>query len=147
MSEPFLKFLHRWLVTTIAVLAADFLITGISHSTIQSLLIASALLGFLNAFVRPLLLLVSLPLVIVTLGLFALVINALLLLLVGALLQPDFRVDGFGSAFWGALVISLVSILVRRFFPSSASPPSQRTSQKQAKASKSDDFKGPTIDI
>ena len=125
MPEPFLKFLHRWLVTTIAVLAADFLITGISHSTIQSLLIASALLGFLNAFVRPL----------------------LLLLLVGALLQPDFRVDGFGSAFLGALVISLVSILVRPFFPSSASPPGQRPSQKQAKPSKSDDFKGPTIDI
>ena len=77
-------------MTTVAVLVADWLLDGIQHRTIGSLFAASALLGFLNAFVRPLLLMVSLPLLLWSLGLFVLVINALLLLLVGGVLQPGF---------------------------------------------------------
>jgi putative membrane protein len=85
------------------------------HITFQSnsdLLIASLLLGLLNAFVRPILMLVALPLLIFTLGLFTLVINALLLYFVGVLMHPYFQVDTFGFAFLGALIISIVSILL-----------------------------------
>src|SRR6266850_2216448 len=71
---------------------------------------ATFILGLLNTFLRPLMLLLSLPLLIVTLGLFTLVINALLLLLVSGLLRPRFHVDSFGQALLGALVIALVSV-------------------------------------
>ena len=72
--------------------------------------IASLVLGILNAFIRPILMLLALPLLIFTLGLFTLVINALLLYFVGVLLAPHFQVDSFGFAFLGALIISIVSI-------------------------------------
>ena len=71
---------------------------------------ASLLLGILNAFVRPILMLIALPLLIFTLGLFTLVINALLLYFVGRLLDPNFSVDSFRYAFFGALIISVISI-------------------------------------
>jgi putative membrane protein len=70
------------------------------------------LLGILNAVLRPLLLLIALPLLILSLGLFYFFINALLLWFVGSLLRPHFYVEGFWAAFWGALVISLVSTLL-----------------------------------
>jgi len=76
------------------------------------LLIASLLLGILNAVLRPVLMFVALPLLIVTVGLFTLVINAVLLYFVGLLLQPHFHVDSFWSAFWGALIISVVSLVL-----------------------------------
>ena len=148
MSEVLVKFVQRWTVTTVAVLVADWLVQGIRHQSIGSLLAASALLGFLNAFVRPLLVAISLPLLLWSLGLFVLVINALLLLLVGALLQPGFVVDGFGSAFWGGLVVSLVSLVVNAFLgrnPAvrvSRSPGSRRKPGRKA-----DDGGGPIIDV
>jgi len=108
---PRLKtFLQRWIITTLAVAVAANVVQGISYDWI-GLLLASLLLGILNAFLRPLLLFLSLPLLLVTLGLFTLVINALLLFLVGHILT-SFRVESFGAAFWGALVISLVSMAV-----------------------------------
>ena len=111
MSPAFLQFLQRWVVTTLAVLVASWVVTGIHYDTTSTLLLASLLLGFLNAFVRPLLLILSLPLLVLTLGLFVVVINALLLLFVGELVK-GFVVDGFWTAFWGSAVISFVSIVV-----------------------------------
>jgi len=73
---------------------------------------ASLILGILNAFVRPFLLFLALPFLIVTLGLFTWVINALLLYLVGVLMGPYFEVDSFLYAFLGALIISIVSTLL-----------------------------------
>jgi putative membrane protein len=109
---PRLKsFLQAWLIGTLAVLVAAELVKGIDYETWQSLLAATLLLGILNTFVRPLLTLLSLPLMIVTLGLFRLIINAVLLLLVNRLI-PRFHVDSFGSAFWGALIISIVSLVL-----------------------------------
>jgi uncharacterized membrane protein YvlD (DUF360 family) len=75
---------------------------------------ASLLLGLLNAFVRPLLMVISLPLLIFSLGLFVMVINAVLLSLVGGMLQPGFVVDGFGSAFWG-VVAGAAALLVQQW--------------------------------
>lgn len=107
-------FLQRWLVTTLAVLVAAHIIRGIHYDSFPGLLVASLFLGVLNAFVRPVLLLLSLPLWIATLGLIVPVINGVLLYLVGQVV-PSFHVDGPGAAFWGALVISIVSSLVNGF--------------------------------
>lgn len=111
-------FLIRWFVTTIAVFVATKLVPGIKCEPTAALLGASLLLGIVNAFVRPLLLLLSLPFIIVTMGLFIFVVNALLLLLVSTLIPP-FHVDGFWSAFFGAIIIGLVSWLLSSFFRTS----------------------------
>jgi putative membrane protein len=104
------RFLQVWLINTVAVLAAVFLVRGIHYQKPLDLVLASLVLGILNAVLRPFLLFLALPLLIFTLGLFTLIINALLLYWVGNLLQPHFSVDSFADAFWGALVISLVSL-------------------------------------
>jgi len=109
------RFVFRWAVTTIAVMVASSVIRGIRYDTVAALIGASLLLGILNAFVRPFLLIISVPLILLTLGLFILVLNGLLLLLVPHVVV-GFHVDSFSSAFWGAIVISLVSWLLSAFF-------------------------------
>lgn len=111
-------FLIRWLVTTIAVFAAEKIIPGIHCHSAGALLGASLLLGIINAFVRPILLLLSIPFIILTMGLFILVVNALMLMLVAQII-PSFAVDGFWSAFFGSIVISFVSWILSSFFRSS----------------------------
>ena len=106
------KFFHSWLVNTLAVLLAVYLVKGIQYQKPIDLIVASLLLGVLNAVVRPLLLLLAFPLLVFTLGLFTLVINALLLYWVGNLLRPHFAVESFWAAFWGALIISIVSVIL-----------------------------------
>jgi putative membrane protein len=110
MPQPLKDFLKRWAITTVAVLVAAHVVPGIDyHNNWAGLFVATLLLGFLNAFLRPLLMLLSLPLLIFTLGLFTLVINATLLYFVGWLVK-SFTVASFGAAFWGGVVISLVSL-------------------------------------
>ena len=108
------QFIFRWLVTAFAVFVAA-LIVGIDYSGIGCLLGAALLLGIINAFIRPILLFLSFPLILVTLGLFILIINALMLKFVSEIV-PCFRVHGFGSAFFGAMIISFVSWLLSAFF-------------------------------
>jgi putative membrane protein len=103
------RFLQTWLINTLAVLMA---VKGIHYEKPLDLAVASLLLGVLNAVFRPVLLFLALPLLIFTLGLFTLVINALLLYFVGHLLRPHFNVESFWDAFWGALVISIVSVIL-----------------------------------
>ena len=110
-TRKFLRFLQSWAINTLAVLIAAMILHGhIRYGNSGDLIIASLLLGILNAFVRPILMLLALPLLIFTLGLFTLVINALLLYFVGVLMGPYFQVDSFGFAFLGAIIISVVSI-------------------------------------
>jgi putative membrane protein len=111
MSPKIKKFIQSWIINTMAVLVAVAILPGIQYERPLDLFIASLLLGILNAFIRPILLLLALPLLIFTLGLFILVINALLLYFVGVLL-PGFNVDGFWWAFFGALIISIVSMFL-----------------------------------
>ena len=111
-------FILRWLVTTVAVYVATKLVPGIQCPSAGTLAGTSLLLGIINAFVRPVLLLLSMPFIIVTMGMFIFVVNALLLLFVSQIL-PAFRVDGFWSAFFGAIIISLTSWLLSLFFRSS----------------------------
>jgi putative membrane protein len=108
-------FVFRWIVTTFAVFVAAPIV-GINYGDrVGCLLGASLLLGIVNAFVRPILLLLSLPLILVTLGVFILIINALMLKVVSAIV-PCFEVPGFWSAFFGAIIISIVSWLLSAFF-------------------------------
>jgi len=80
-----------------------------------SALLGAIVLGLVNAFVKPLMVFLTIPLTIITLGLFLLVINALVLQLVAAL-SPGIKVDGFGSALLGALVLTLLNLLVMMLF-------------------------------
>jgi putative membrane protein len=105
-------FLQNWAVSTVSVLVASQLVSGISYDSWVGLVLASLLLGILYALVRPILLLLVLPLVLVTLGLFTLVINALVFYFVGYLL-PSFHVRDFRAAFWGALVVTLMTMVLR----------------------------------
>ena len=102
MPEKLKEFLARWAINTLAVLVASRVVSaGIHFDRWFDCLIASLLLGMLTAFVRPLLMILSWPLLIVTLGLFTLVINAVLFYFVGWLMRPKFVVDSFRDAFWG----------------------------------------------
>jgi len=110
-NKKLLRFLQSWIINTVAVALAVLILRGHIHCESNGVLVlASLLLGILNAFVRPVLMLIALPLLIFTLGLFTLVINALLLYFVGYLLKPNFYVDSFGYAFLGALIISIISV-------------------------------------
>jgi putative membrane protein len=138
------SFFKRWLITTVSVGVAAFILPGI-HSTPSGLLLAALTLGLLNAFVRPMLVVLSLPLVIVTLGLFMLVINALLLWSVGLFLK-DFHVDGFVSAFWGALIIGLTSLVLNVLTKSSSSRMECHIGKPPRRPPPGDDG-GPVIDV
>ena len=96
-------------------MVASSLIHGIRYDTVSALIGASLLLGILNAFVRPFLLILSAPVILLTLGFFILILNGLLLLLVPSVVV-GFHVDSFWSAFWGAIVISIVSWMLSAFF-------------------------------
>ncbi|MFN2476339.1 MAG: phage holin family protein [Chthoniobacterales bacterium] len=108
-------FIFRWAVTSVSVIIASELIPGIRRDTIGSAVGAALLLGILNAFVRPVLLLLGAPLILLTLGLFILVVNGLMLLWVPSFV-PGFHVDSFSSAFWGAIVIGVISWTLSAFF-------------------------------
>jgi putative membrane protein len=108
-------FVFRWIVTMIAVMVASSIIHGIRYDTGAALIGAGLLLGILNAFVRPILLILSAPLILLTLGFFILILNGLMLLFVPSIVI-GFHVDSFWSAFWGAIIISIVSWLLSAFF-------------------------------
>ncbi len=97
--------LMRWLVLTVAIILASYLISGIHVSGFFSALFAAAILGILNVFFRPILIILTLPINIMTLGLFTFVINALILKMASGVIS-GFEVHGFWAAVFGALVIS-----------------------------------------
>ena len=106
------KLLLRWVINAVAVYVAAELIQGISvEGDAASYLWVALVLGLANALIAPFLKLLTCPLIILTLGLFTLVINTAILLLV-AWLVPGFHVDTFGAAFVGALIISVVSFIL-----------------------------------
>lgn len=119
--------LLRAAVTAIAIAVAAFFVPGIHWGAVDyglgdpgrylSLLFTAVVLGILNAFVKPILVLVSMPLTCATLGLFMFVINAVMLLLVAAVPQLGFSVDGFIPALLGSIVISLVSAVLSKVVP------------------------------
>jgi putative membrane protein len=148
-AEPkkILRFLQSWVINTVAVLVAVLTVPGIrfrDNGLIEPLMTAFVL-GILNAFVRPILIFFALPLLIFTLGLFMLVINALLLCLVSWLMHGYFQVDTFGSAFLGAIIISIVSIALNVLTGNMRAGINIRRRPPPPK--KPDDDDGPVIDV
>jgi putative membrane protein len=109
------RFLIRALIAAIGLWAADGLIDGISFDSGAWLLVSALVLGVLNAVVRPLAVILTLPITLITLGLFLLVLNAGMLALAGFMLSA-FHIAGFWPAFWGAIVVSVVSGIGAWFF-------------------------------
>jgi putative membrane protein len=113
MNAGLKPFLVRWLCTTIAVAVAVAL-TGMEARNGLALVVAALFLGVINASIRPILLVLSVPFIVVSLGFFILILNALLLWLAGGLV-PGFIVNGFWNAFFGAIVVSLVNFVLSLF--------------------------------
>jgi len=101
--------LFIWLVTAIGLWIASLIVPGIRIKSTATLLKAALVLGLINAFIRPLLWLLTLPLTVLSFGLFALVINAFTLWISAAMVR-DFEVDGFGSAILAAIVMALLGL-------------------------------------
>ena len=108
------RFVIHWLVLTVALAATAWLLPGVSFGSEIALLLAGLVLGFLNAVLKPVLVLLTLPLTVMTLGIFYFVLNGVLFGL-AATLVPGFQVDSFGYAFGGAIITSLVSLLLANF--------------------------------
>ncbi|HHV81191.1 MAG TPA: phage holin family protein [bacterium] len=107
--------LKRWLILTIAICLTPYIISGISVRSFVDALIAALILGILNIIIKPVLKILTLPINIITLGLFTLVINAILLEMV-AWLIPGFSIVSFWSAILGGLFISIVSWILGWIF-------------------------------
>jgi putative membrane protein len=110
--------LIRWFLNALALLLASMLVDGIYLKGFSSALLASAFLGILNALIRPIFIILTLPINIMTLGLFTFVINGILLMMVGGVVS-GFTVTGFWPAFWGALTLSVISWLLNMLIGSS----------------------------
>jgi putative membrane protein len=114
MLENLIPFLEHWAITAISLWVASHVFRGLKFDNASSLVISALLLGFANAVVKPLLVVLTLPLTLVTFGLFLLVINALMILLVARLVR-GFKVSSFWPAFFASIFISLLSILIGAF--------------------------------
>lgn len=111
-------FLLHWLLTAVSLWLSSHVFRGIKFSDTASLLIAALVLGLVNALLKPVLILLTLPLTLLTLGFFLLVLNALMILLVSALVR-GFTVSGFWTAFFASVFISLLNGIIEWLFTSS----------------------------
>lgn len=136
------KFIQSWVINTLSVLVAVYLVSGIHYNTPLDLVVASLLLGVLNSIFRPLKILLA----IVTLGVLTLVANALLLYFVGYLLKPHFYVDDFYSAFWGALIISIMGIILN-MLTGNTKVRVQKSSSGDSNKGEGGSGQGPIIDV
>lgn len=108
-----MKFIANWVLNALALYLVSKILTGIQLRDFWSALIAVAVIGLVNALIKPILLLLTLPITILTLGLFTFVINALMLLLASSF-APGFHIDGFGTALLGSILLSIISTLLHR---------------------------------
>jgi len=106
-----MAFLAHWGVTSLSLWIASLMFQGISFSSKKSLFISALLLGLVNAVVKPVIIILTIPLTLITFGFFLLVINALMMMLVSALV-PGFRISGFWTAFFASIVVTVVSLFI-----------------------------------
>ena len=111
MLSNLTPFLIHWAITALSLWVASHLFRGIKFDSTGALVVAALLLGFANAIVKPLLIVLTLPLTLLTFGLFLLVINALMILLVAALVR-GFKLSGFWTAMFASIFISLLSVVI-----------------------------------
>lgn len=105
------RFLLKWLVYSIALLIVVHIFSGVRSDNLLTTIVMALVLGLLNAFIKPILSFLSLPILVITLGLFTFIINAVVFYLAGMLVH-GFYVAGFWSAFWAALLFSLFTFLI-----------------------------------
>jgi putative membrane protein len=118
-----MRLILRWMINALALLALPYVVSGIELKSFYIALIVAVVLGLLNAVVRPVLILLTLPVTLLTLGLFILVVNALLFWFVGTFVE-GFHVSGFWAAFFGAILYSLITWAVNALvFDDRAQPP------------------------
>jgi putative membrane protein len=107
-----IRLLANWLLSAVALLIVSHVVTGFQVDTLGTALIAALVFGLLNATIGLLLKLVTLPVVILTFGIFLLVVNAIVLELASGFV-PGFHIRSFGAAFWGAAVLAVIQMLFR----------------------------------
>ncbi|HLZ46429.1 MAG TPA: phage holin family protein [Gemmatimonadales bacterium] len=107
-------FLIRLVITALGLWVADQLLPGIAFASTGALIVSALVLGIVNAFIRPIIFFLTLPLTILTLGFFILIVNGISLALV-AWLVPGFHIAGLWSATWGAIIVSLTSWVASHF--------------------------------
>lgn len=105
-------FLTRTLATTVAILLAALLLNGVTVKDSFTAIVVAVVLGFLNAFVRPILIILTIPITILTLGLFVFIINIILIMWV-AKLVPGFAVSNWWSALWFSIIVSILSTFIQ----------------------------------
>lgn len=110
------QFLLTWLISAIALLITAKFVPGLAVASATAVVVGAAVMGLVNAIVKPILVILTLPLTILTLGLFLFVVNAIAFALVGYL-TPGFTVGGFFPALIGSIVLSLISGLLNRLLP------------------------------
>lgn len=106
-----MNFFIKWILSALLIMVIAWTIPGISISGFISALFVVLIMSVVNLLIRPVVQFISLPLNFITLGLFSLVINALLFLLI-AKFSPGFQIEGFWSGFWGALILSIFTPLI-----------------------------------
>jgi len=121
MNPRLVQLLVHWVVMALGVTLATKLVDGISCDSTATLIVVVLLLNFFNAIIKPVLVLFTLPFIVLTLGLGVVVINALLFMFVGRLVD-GFHVAGFWPAVWGALVVSVTNLILSRFTRKAAVP-------------------------
>ena len=114
MFQNLTPFFLHWVITSLSLWMASYVFRGIKFADTWSLIIAALLLGFANAIVRPLIIILTLPLTLLTLGLFLLVINALMMMLVSSLVR-GFTISGFWTAFFASIFIAILSFVISGF--------------------------------
>lgn len=114
MTNNIIEFLLHWGITALSLWVAGFIFKGISFADRQSLFISALLLGLANAIIRPLVILLTIPLTVFTFGFFLLVINALMMLLVSSVV-PGFKLSGFWTAFFASIFVAVLSFFVGLF--------------------------------
>ena len=129
MNNAFVNLLVRWSVLALGVVLSTVLVPGISYDTGLTLFVVVLLLSFFNAVLKPLLLLFTLPFIVLTLGIGIWLINALLFYFVGRLVQ-GFHVAGFGSALFGALIVSVTNLVMSRVLAPPRAPPAARPAKR-----------------
>jgi putative membrane protein len=111
-----MEILINWIVNAMVIFSVAYLMPGVHVASFLAALVVALVLGIINAFIKPVLIILTLPITILTLGLFALVLNALLILLVSKLV-PGFTVDGFLWAFVFGIVLSIANTVVHNLLP------------------------------
>ena len=110
-----MKLLLRWILSALTLLAIAYYLPGVEVVGFYAAIVTALILGLINALIRPVLFLLTLPITILTLGLFSLILNGLLFWFVSTIVE-GFVVSGFWPAFWGALILSVVGWLINIFF-------------------------------